>query len=127
MNVTWYANGRPRPPALSKRRVVENLKDYAIKALINTVDHLGSVAYKVDRFLDQKIDEVSGMELRFSCSEQVLFPSGLPLTFIIHSSIQVRFNFRFLWDSAETLSQHAREIIYYDIILLSLNMSLVYT
>jgi hypothetical protein len=60
--------------------VVENLKDYAIKALINTVDHLGSVAYKVDRFLDQKIDEVSGMELRFSCSEQVLFPSGLPLT-----------------------------------------------
>jgi hypothetical protein len=107
--------------------VVENLKDYAIKALINTVDHLGSVAYKVDRFLDQKIDEVSGMELRFSCFEQVLFPSGLPLTFIIHSSIQVRFNFRFLWDSAETLSQHAREIIYYDIILLSLNMSLVYT
>ena len=117
----------PRPPALSQRRVVEALKDYAIKALVSTVDHLGSVAYKVDRFLDQKIDEVSGMELRFSCSEQVLFPSGLPLTFIIHSSIQVRFNFRFLWDSAETLSQHAREIIYYDIILLSLNMSLVYT
>ncbi|KAL3609764.1 hypothetical protein D5086_000784 [Populus alba] len=55
-----------------KQTVVENLKDYAIKALINTVDHLGSVAFKVDRFLDQKIDEVSGMELRFFCSEQRL-------------------------------------------------------
>ncbi|KAJ6712678.1 PROTEIN ABIL3 [Salix purpurea] len=55
-----------------KQIVVETLKDYAIKALINTVDHLGSVAFKVDRFLDQKIEEVSEMELRFSCSEQRL-------------------------------------------------------
>ncbi|XP_011026838.1 PREDICTED: protein ABIL2-like [Populus euphratica] len=55
-----------------KQIVVENLKGYAIKALINTVDHLGSVAYKVDKFLDQKIDEVSGMGLRFSCSKQRL-------------------------------------------------------
>ncbi|GAY39336.1 hypothetical protein CUMW_043570 [Citrus unshiu] len=40
-----------------KQIVVETLKDYAIKALINTVDHLGSVAFKVNNLLDEKIDE----------------------------------------------------------------------
>ncbi|KAJ6287740.1 hypothetical protein OIU78_030451 [Salix suchowensis] len=110
-----------------KQIVVETLKDYAIKALINTVDHLGSVAFKVDRFLDQKIEEVSEMELRFSCSEQVLFPPGLPLTlpraFFHTSKIQSQV---FTGQFCKTLSQHAREIIYYQIILLSLNISLVY-
>lgn len=49
------------------------MKDYAIKALINTVDHLGSVAYKVNNFLDDKMVEISGMDLRLSCLEQVSF------------------------------------------------------
>ena len=52
-------------------RVVDTLKDYAIKALVNTVDHLGSVTYKVNDLLDEKVDEVSGTELRVSCIEQV--------------------------------------------------------
>ncbi|XP_059444599.1 protein ABIL2-like isoform X2 [Corylus avellana] len=52
--------------------LVENLKDYAIKAIVNTVDHLGSVAYKVNGFLDEKICELSRTELRFSCLEQRL-------------------------------------------------------
>jgi hypothetical protein len=52
-------------------RLVETLKDYAIKALINTVDHLGSVAYKVSDLLDEKVSEVCGEELRLSCIEQV--------------------------------------------------------
>lgn len=52
-------------------RVVETLKDYAIKALINTVDHLGSVAFKVNNLLDEKIGEVSETELQFTCLEQV--------------------------------------------------------
>lgn len=52
-------------------RVVETLKDYAIKALVNTVDHLGSVTYKVNDLLDEKVNEVSGTELRVSCIEQV--------------------------------------------------------
>jgi hypothetical protein len=51
--------------------LVETLKDYAIKALINTVDHLGSVAYKVSDLLDEKVTEVCGEELRLSCIEQV--------------------------------------------------------
>lgn len=51
---------------------METLKEYAIKALVNTVDHLGSVTYKVNDLLDEKVDEVSGTELRVSCIEQVL-------------------------------------------------------
>ncbi|XP_010659662.1 protein ABIL2 isoform X5 [Vitis vinifera] len=53
-----------------KQIVLETLKDYAIKALVNTVDHLGSVTYKVNTFLDDKIGEVHGTELQFSCIEQ---------------------------------------------------------
>ncbi|GAV66182.1 hypothetical protein CFOL_v3_09692 [Cephalotus follicularis] len=55
-----------------KQMVVETLKDYAIKALVNTVDHLGSVTYKVNDLLDEKVDEVYGTELRVSCIEQRL-------------------------------------------------------
>ncbi|GLT63666.1 hypothetical protein SLA2020_362120 [Shorea laevis] len=55
-----------------KQIVMETLKDYAIKALVNTVDHLGSVTYKVNDLLDEKVDEVSGTELRVSCIEQRL-------------------------------------------------------
>ncbi|XP_044485019.1 protein ABIL2-like [Mangifera indica] len=55
-----------------KHIVVETLKDYAIKALVNTVDHLGSVTYKVNDLLDAKVDEVSCTELRVSCIEQRL-------------------------------------------------------
>uniref|UniRef100_A0A1D1XJI0 Protein ABIL3 n=1 Tax=Anthurium amnicola TaxID=1678845 RepID=A0A1D1XJI0_9ARAE len=53
-------------------RVVDTLKDYAVKALVNTVDHLGSVSYKVNDLLDEKFDDVSGTELRVSCIEQRL-------------------------------------------------------
>lgn len=52
-------------------RVVETLKDYAVKALVNTVDHLGSVTFKVNDLLDEKVDDVSGTEFRVSCIEQV--------------------------------------------------------
>ncbi|XP_004300497.1 PREDICTED: protein ABIL2-like [Fragaria vesca subsp. vesca] len=55
-----------------KQLVVETLKDYVIKAVINTVDHLGSVAYKVNGFLDDKVSEVSETELRLSSFEQRL-------------------------------------------------------
>ncbi|KAK8694898.1 hypothetical protein V6N13_072442 [Hibiscus sabdariffa] len=57
---------------LQKQIVEETLKDYAIKALVNTVDHLGSVAYKINSFLDEKMSEYCGMELRFCCLEQRL-------------------------------------------------------
>lgn len=53
-----------------KQMVMSTLKDYAVKALVNTVDHLGSVSYKVNGLIDEKVDEVSGAELRVSCLEQ---------------------------------------------------------
>lgn len=52
--------------------MVDTLKEYAIKALVNTVDHLGSVTYKVSDILDEKVDEVSGTELHIACIEQVI-------------------------------------------------------
>jgi len=64
-----YSLALPLYPHLC--RVVDTLKDYAIKALVNTVDHLGSVTYKVNDLLDEKVEEVSGTEFRVSCIEQV--------------------------------------------------------
>ncbi|KAF8369562.1 hypothetical protein HHK36_032417 [Tetracentron sinense] len=37
-----------------KQIVVDTLKEYAIKALVNTVDHLGSLTYKVKASLDER-------------------------------------------------------------------------
>ncbi|EXC14466.1 hypothetical protein L484_007833 [Morus notabilis] len=53
-----------------KQIVVETLKDYTIKAFINTVDHLGSMADKVNNFVDEKTVDVSEADLKFSCIEQ---------------------------------------------------------
>ncbi|KAG5233703.1 Gamma-irradiation and mitomycin induced [Salix suchowensis] len=40
-----------------QKQIGGNIEDYAIKALVNTVDHLGSVTYKVNDLLDEKVDE----------------------------------------------------------------------
>ncbi|KAG5042268.1 hypothetical protein JHK87_006183 [Glycine soja] len=45
-------------------RVVETLKDYAIKALVNRVDHLGYVTYKVNDLLEEEVVKVFVVELR---------------------------------------------------------------
>ena len=52
-------------------RVLDNLKDYAVRALVNAVDHLGTVAYKLTDLLDQQTLEASTMELKISCINQV--------------------------------------------------------
>ncbi|CAI9760574.1 unnamed protein product [Fraxinus pennsylvanica] len=54
-----------------KQFVVETSKDYATKALISAVDHLGSIADKLGQFLDEKAIELSETKLRFSCIEQI--------------------------------------------------------
>lgn len=55
----------------NQKQIVEDaLKDYAIKAIVNTVDHLGSATYNVNNLLRGKADEVSGTELKVSCIEQ---------------------------------------------------------
>ncbi|XP_076897659.1 protein ABIL2-like [Bidens hawaiensis] len=55
-----------------KQLVVDTLKDYAIKALVNTVDHLGAVSSKVNDLLGEKVYEVSQTEHRVSCIQQRL-------------------------------------------------------
>ncbi|XVE77219.1 hypothetical protein DITRI_Ditri13aG0044000 [Diplodiscus trichospermus] len=55
-----------------KQMVLDNLKDYAVRALVNAVDHLGTVAYKLNDLLEQQTLEVSTMELKASCLSQQL-------------------------------------------------------
>lgn len=64
-------------------RVVDTLKDYTMKAFINTVDHLGSITYKVNGRLDAGINKISGTELQVSCMEQV--PNFLSSTKEVHN------------------------------------------
>ena len=52
-------------------RVLDNLKDYTVKALVNVVDHLGTVASKLTNLFDQQSSDISTMELRASCVSQV--------------------------------------------------------
>ncbi|KAG5565933.1 hypothetical protein RHGRI_001753 [Rhododendron griersonianum] len=52
--------------------VLDNLKDYAVRTLINAVDHLGTVAYKLTDLLDQQSIDVSTMELKVLCLNQQL-------------------------------------------------------
>ncbi|KAJ0961115.1 hypothetical protein J5N97_004494 [Dioscorea zingiberensis] len=59
-----YANDK------HKKIVLNMLKAYVVKALVNSVDHLGCVAYKVNDLLSEQVDEFSGTELRLSYLEQ---------------------------------------------------------
>ncbi|XP_076897182.1 protein ABIL1-like [Bidens hawaiensis] len=55
-----------------KQVVLDNLKDYAIRALVNAVDHLGTVAYKLTDLIDQQTLEISTTGLHVSCLHQQL-------------------------------------------------------
>jgi hypothetical protein len=55
-----------------KEMVLDNLKDYAVRALVNAVDHLGTVAYKLTDLVEQQTEDVSTMELKVSCVNQKL-------------------------------------------------------
>lgn len=54
-------------------RVLDNLKDYAIRALVNAVDHIGTVAYKLTDLVDQQTLEISSTELHVTCLHQVRY------------------------------------------------------
>ncbi|URE33547.1 hypothetical protein MUK42_16719 [Musa troglodytarum] len=56
-----------------KEILVTTLKDYAVKAILNAVDHLGSVSSKVNSVVSGEVDEVSVAESEVSCIEQVPF------------------------------------------------------
>ncbi|KAK4476608.1 hypothetical protein RD792_015768 [Penstemon davidsonii] len=55
-----------------KQMVLDNLKDYAVRALVNAVDHLGTVAYKLSDVLEQQTLDISSMELKVTCLNQQL-------------------------------------------------------
>ncbi|XP_026403930.1 protein ABIL1-like isoform X2 [Papaver somniferum] len=55
-----------------KQMVLDNLKDYAVRALVNAVDHLGTVAYKLTDLFEQQTLDVSTMEINISCLNQKL-------------------------------------------------------
>ena len=53
-------------------RVLDNLKDYAVRAVVNAVDHLGTVAYKLTDLFEQQASEISTFELKLARLNQVL-------------------------------------------------------
>jgi hypothetical protein len=54
-------------------RVLDNLKDYAVRALVNAVDHLGTVAYKLTDIFDQQSSDVGALDYKVSSLNQVIF------------------------------------------------------
>lgn len=59
-------------------RFLDNLKDYAVKALVNAVDHLGTVAYKLSDIVEQQTMEISSIDLKVACVNQVAFTLSPP-------------------------------------------------
>ncbi|KAK4418583.1 protein ABIL1 [Sesamum alatum] len=55
-----------------KQIVLDNLKDYAVRALVNAIDHLGTVAYKMSDILEQQASEISSIDLKLTCLNQQL-------------------------------------------------------
>lgn len=55
-----------------KEIVLDNMKDYAARALVNAVDHLGTVACKLSDLLEQQTLDVSTMDLKISTLNQRL-------------------------------------------------------
>ncbi|KAL3743590.1 hypothetical protein ACJRO7_018806 [Eucalyptus globulus] len=55
-----------------KQMVLDNLKDYAVRALVNAVDHLGTVAYKLTDLIEQQSLDITVMELKVTGFNQQL-------------------------------------------------------
>ncbi|KAL8136389.1 hypothetical protein V2J09_002390 [Rumex salicifolius] len=53
-----------------KQMVLDNLKDYALQALVNAVDHLGTVTYKLNGLVEQQATDIDTMNLRLICLNQ---------------------------------------------------------
>ncbi|KAM0044459.1 putative ABI family protein [Helianthus debilis subsp. tardiflorus] len=72
-----------------KQVVLDNLKDYAVRALVNTVDHLGTVAYKLTDLLEQQTLEISTTGLHIS-SQAITIASRYSVSKKVHFSPQVQ-------------------------------------
>ncbi|GAA0165583.1 scaffold/adaptor protein [Lithospermum erythrorhizon] len=47
-----------------KQMILDNLKDYSVNALVNAVDHLGTVAFKLTDHLEQQTLDISNVDLK---------------------------------------------------------------
>ncbi|XP_024384023.1 uncharacterized protein [Physcomitrium patens] len=56
----------------NKQGVLDNLKDYSVKALVNAVDHLGTVAYKLNDLISMQHEAVDNTQLAASAIAQRL-------------------------------------------------------
>ena len=73
--------------------VLDNLKDYAVRALVNAVDHLGTVAYKLTDLYEQQVSEVSTVELKVASLNQVLTILAREFVLIELQDLQVTLTF----------------------------------
>lgn len=64
----------------SRGRVLDNLKDYSVKALVNAVDHLGTVAYKLNDLISMQHEAVDNTQLAASAIAQVLLIDALTIS-----------------------------------------------
>ncbi|CAN6456507.1 unnamed protein product [Victoria cruziana] len=55
-----------------RKKALENAKVYIGKAVVTTVDHLGSVSANLESLLCLSLSEISGVELRIDCLKQRL-------------------------------------------------------
>ncbi|GER57410.1 ABI-1-like 1 [Striga asiatica] len=55
-----------------KQMFLDNLKDYAVRALVNAIDHLGTVSYKLSDVIEQQTLEISSIDLKVTCLNQKL-------------------------------------------------------
>uniref|UniRef100_A0A453F2R8 Protein ABIL1 n=1 Tax=Aegilops tauschii subsp. strangulata TaxID=200361 RepID=A0A453F2R8_AEGTS len=76
-----------------KHIVLDNLKDYAVRALVNAVDHLGTVAYKLTDLYEQQVSEVSTVELKVASLNQVLTILAREFVLIELQDLQVTLTF----------------------------------
>lgn len=53
-----------------KQMVLDNLKDYAVRALVNAVDHLGTVAYKLNDLFEQQSTDFNTVDLKITTLNQ---------------------------------------------------------
>ncbi|URD93604.1 hypothetical protein MUK42_01564 [Musa troglodytarum] len=56
-----------------KQMVLDNLKNYAVRALVNAIDHLGTVAYKLTDLFEQQMLDISTIEMKISSLNQRTF------------------------------------------------------
>ncbi|KAK9757878.1 hypothetical protein RND81_01G192500 [Saponaria officinalis] len=55
-----------------KQMLLDNFKEYAVRVVVNTVDHLGTVAYKLTDLVEQQTSEISSLEVKVTCLNQKL-------------------------------------------------------